>query len=87
MIIDWTPIKYRALTEEERDSMDFLGCEKMYDCLLPEDGQEVLITTKYNTVCIDVFCRDGDNECYFETYCDDHDVIAWAELPEPYVGD
>lgn len=50
MIIDWIPIKYRSLTEEERDNMDFLGCEEMYDCSLPEDGQEVLITTKYNTV-------------------------------------
>ena len=78
----WTPIKTRPLTEEERQYMDSYG-DIAYDCPLPDDGQEVLVTSRYGYVTTDTFCRD-DGGCYFETYCDDGDVLAWMPKPEPY---
>lgn len=83
----WTPIKTRPLTDEEKEEYANLGYSEdsmtsMYDCPLPEDGEEVLITTRYDTVCTDTFYRDDG--CYFETYCDEDDVKAWMPLPEPY---
>ncbi len=78
----WIPIKTRPLTEKEKAEM---GTESdyMYDCPLPDDGEEVEITTYLGDVTLDVFCRESDG-CYFETYCDDGDVLAWRHKPEPY---
>ena len=91
----WIPIKYRPLTEKERiafaehygieycDTVD----EKAFDCPMPEDGQEILISTKYG-VDIDVADNDIDGEgfiCYgLEGNGDWDSVIAWQPLPEPY---
>lgn len=79
---DWIPIKTRPMTEEEKEE---IGHEYafMYDCPLPDDGQEVLITDCYGNVEIDTFCRDHEG-FYFEDNCDDGEVIAWMPLPEPY---
>lgn len=78
----WIPIKTRPMTEEEKEE---IGHEYayMYDCLLPEDGQDVLITDCFGNVEIDTFCRDYEG-VYFETNCDDGEVIAWKPLPQPY---
>ena len=78
----WIPIKTRPMTEEEKEE---IGHEYafMYDCPLPDDGQDVLITDCYGDVEIDTFCRDGEG-VYFENNCDDGEVIAWMPLPEPY---
>lgn len=78
----WIPIKTRPLTEEEKEE---IGHEYafMYDCSLPDDGQDVLITDCYGNVEVDTFCRDHEG-VYFETNCDDGEVIAWRELPQPY---
>lgn len=65
----WIPIKYEY--------------PYMYDCPLPDDGQDVFITTCRGDVTVDTFCRDYKG-CYFKTYCDDSDVVAWMPLPEPY---
>lgn len=83
----WNPIKTRPLTDKEKEEYADLGYSEdsisfMYDCHLPEDGEEVLITTQYNGVRTDTFYRDDG--CYFETYCDEDDVKAWMPLPEPY---
>lgn len=83
----WIPIKTRPLTREEKEEYADLGYSEdsisfMYDCPLPEDGEEVLITTRYDEVHTDTFyCDEG---CYFETYCDEDDVKAWMPLPSPY---
>ena len=79
---EWIPIKTRPLTEEEKAEM---GTEYpyMYDCLLPDDGEEVEVTTYSGDVAMDIFCRDPEG-CYFENYCDDGDVLAWRHKPEPY---
>lgn len=86
----WIPIKIRPLTEKEKEEYADLGYSEdsisfMYDCPLPEDGKEVLITTRYDDVRTDTFYRDEG--CYFETYCDDDDVKAWMPLPQPYKGE
>ena len=83
----WIPIKTRPLTKEEKEHFAEQGYSDdsicfMYDCPLPEDGQEVLIITSLGEVRIDTFCRDDG--CYFEDYCDADDVFAWMPLPEPY---
>ena len=79
---EWIPIKTRSLTEEEKAEM---GTESdyMYNCPLPDDGEEVEVTTHLGDVTLDVFCRDSSG-CYFEHYCDDGDVLAWRHKPEPY---
>lgn len=79
---DWIPIKTRPMTEEEKEE---IGHEYafMYDCPLPDDGQEVLITDCYGNVEIDTFCRDHEG-FYFEDNCDDGEVIAWMPKPEGY---
>lgn len=52
------------------------------DCSLPDDRQEVLITTKNGDVEFDTFFRDAD-DCFFACY-DVEEVIAWMSLPKPY---
>lgn len=76
----WIPIETRELTEEEKE--EYPDCTFMYDCKLPEDGEEVLVTTWYGDTALDTFCRDDG--CYFENYCDEGDVIAWMPKPESY---
>lgn len=78
----WIPIKTRPLTEEEKAEM---GTESdyMYDCPLPDDGEEVEITTHLGDVTMDIFCRESGG-CYFENYCDEGEVLAWRHKPEPY---
>lgn len=83
----WIPIKTRPLTDKEKEEYADLGYSEdsinfMYDCPLPDDGQEVLVTTRYDEVKTDTFYRDDG--CYFETYCDEDDVKAWMSKPEPY---
>lgn len=84
-IIKWIPVKFREATEEEKEKCRELygyEIENTYDCPLPDHGQDVLITTCYGDVKIDTFYNNI--VCYFENYCDDEDVVAWAELPMPY---
>ena len=85
---EWIPIKQRPGTDEEYEEFCKYGdCPREYfrvfECPLPDDDQEVLVTTRWGHVCIDIWHRDVDC-CYFETYCDDDDVIAWMPLPESY---
>ena len=76
----WIPVKTRELTAEEKE--EYPDYAFMYDCKLPDDGEEVLVTTWGDNVALDTFCRDDG--CYFENYCDEEDVIAWMPKPEPY---
>jgi len=78
----WIPMKTREMTKEEKEEIGF-DFGYMYDCPLPDDGQEVLITDCYGNVEIDTFCRDYDG-VYFEENCDDGEVVAWMPLPQPY---
>ena len=79
----WIPLTTRPMTEEEmeyyREWSDVEGA-MIFDCPLPEDGQEVLVSYD-GYVCVDTFCKaDG---CYFEGV-EIYDVDAWMPLPKPY---
>lgn len=81
----WIPIKTRPMTEEEKEYYsEYLseGNGMIYDCPLPDDGQEVLITSKYGSVDKTTFYTDCGN--YFEQYEDYDEVIAWQPLPKAY---
>lgn len=41
----WIPFKLRPLTEEEKE--DHPDQEYMLDCLLPDDGQQILVSIDY----------------------------------------
>lgn len=79
----WVPITYRDMTEEEKKLFNVEFEEtKILDCFLPDDGEEVLITTEFGNVFMDVFHNEiGD--CYFEDY-EIEDARAWMPLPEGY---
>lgn len=84
----WIPIKMRPGTDEEYEEFSLYGdCPRedfrVFDCPLPDDDQEVLVTTRWGNVCIDTWHRDEDC-CYFEDNCDDDDVIAWMPKPAAY---
>lgn len=83
----WIPVKTRKLTREEEQEMlerDKYFFDYAFDCKLPEDGEEVLVTTSTEEVTTTTFFNEGLDGCYFEYYEDDGDVIAWMPLPKPY---
>lgn len=85
---EWIPIKLRPGTDEEYEEFSQYGdCPREYfrvfDSPMPDDDQEVLVTTRWGDVRVDTWHRDVDC-CYFEDNCDDDDVIAWMPLPEGY---
>ena len=82
--IEWIPIKFRPLTDEEKELFESgFVIDNAFDCPLPDDDEEVLVSTIFGTVMFDTFCRDSDYGCYFEDY--DYDqILAWAHKPNPY---
>lgn len=92
---EWIPIKYRPMTSEERRKFaEHYGIEycdtleeKAFDCSMPEDGQEILISTLWGVV-EDVADNDIDGEgfiCYgLEGNGDWDGVEAWMPKPERY---
>ena len=82
---EWIPIKYRPMTDEEKKYYEeYTDVEEMFDCSMPDDGQEILISTKSGLVMTDTCCID-DMYCYELENCGDwEDVVAWMPLPEPY---
>ena len=72
--VEWHPIR---TVETEDGTIKWEGNT-------PAPYETVLITTSDGEVGIDTFIQDF-NEDYFITFVDD--VIAWAELPEPYKED
>lgn len=87
--IEWIPIKTRTLSSEERNYYNERGYNDVtweYACSLPDDGEEVLITTSYGDVRLTTFYNCDYDGCYFEQYEDRDDVVAWARI-EPYKGE
>ena len=80
--IKWYEVIKRPLTDEEKEEYaelyDYVP-KYMLECPLPDDGQEILIATRWGV--------DTDICCYDDGYClesrgDWDDVIAWAEMPK-----
>lgn len=80
---EWIPVKWHEITEEERKCEEYPKHWKIYlDCEMPEDDEEILVTTKYG-VGADVNYKDY--EYYLESGLDwADDIIAWRHFPEPY---
>ena len=78
----WIPFTRRPMTEEEQK--DYPNCTFMFDCVLPDDGDEILVSNG-RFVWMDVFCNDIDG-CYLDSGDDIDEDMAWMPLPTPYTG-
>ena len=76
----WIPFTRRPMTEEEQK--DYPNCTFMFDCVLPDDGDEILVSNR-RFVWMDVFCNDIDG-CYLDSNGDIDEDMAWMPLPKPY---
>ena len=85
----WIPITFRKADDDEYkdyiERHDYIPREEceVYDCRMPDDGQEVLITTSGGYVCEDIFSADPDYYG-FENCSDPGDAIAWMPKPGAY---
>lgn len=92
----WTPVKFRPMDEEEKQyweehygykvGEDYDGF--MFDCPMPEDGQEVWVCSKSGNVWQDVCEIDGAIN-WLEGNGDWEDIVAWMpfERPKPWEGE
>lgn len=85
--IIWHEISMRPLIEEEAKEYEELNLSVppcILDCALPDDGQEILVATKYG-VDVDEYMTDSDdyyNTCYLDSGIEWTEVFAWAEKPK-----
>ena len=75
----WIEIKTRPSTYDEKQRyQDIIW---MYDCELPDDGQEVLVTTSSGDVEKTFYHAE---HFVFEDYEGPDDLLAWRPLPEGF---
>lgn len=79
--IIWHKVTTRPLTDEEKEDYAEDGIEFMFDCKMPDDGEEILIATRWGTD-KDICSNDVDYGCGLEGYGDWDGVLAWAEMPK-----
>lgn len=85
---EWNVVEKRPMDEEEREEWkEELGYEVADEDAfiyfnLPEEGEEVLITTAWGSVTTATIEYDG-RFYNFENY-DFEDVVAWKLKPKPY---
>ena len=85
----WIPVTYRQMDNDEYCNFCKEYGEipveerKVFNCKMPEDGQEILISTKYGHIFLDTCVYDDGYG--LEEYGDWEDVIAWMPLPTPYM--
>ena len=77
----WTPVKFRPLTDEEQK--EYPDYSYMADCPMPDDGEEILVSTKYGRVEKDE-CGFDDGYYLDSGYDWQTDIVAWMPLPKPY---
>ena len=77
----WIPVKFRTLTNEEQE--EYPDYCYIADCPMPDDGEEILVSTKYGRVEKDE-CG-FDNGYYLDSGYDwQTDIVAWMPIPTPY---
>ena len=77
----WIPVKFRPLTDEEQE--EYPDYCYMADCPMPDEGEEILVSTKYGRVEKDE-CGFDDGY-YLDSGCDwQTDIVAWMPLPKSY---
>lgn len=91
----WIPVKTRPMDEEEKryweEHYDYTFGEDydgiMFDCPMPEDGQEVWVCSKCGNVWQDT-C-EVDAGIFLEDNGDWDDIVAWMPFkrPEPWRGE
>lgn len=85
----WIPVKFRPMDSEEREYWEEQIGEEladadavMFDCPMPKDGQEILVSYR-KWISMDKCEIDGG--CYgLEGNGDWDGVIAWMPQPKPY---
>lgn len=55
--------------------------EFVFDCELPEDGQEVLVTLIGGAICRDICSIDASGYHLHSGWDWDEDVLKWAPMP------
>ena len=83
----WIPIKWHDCTDEDREkyglSSDIVA---VFDCEMPDDNQQILVTTTHGYVNQDVcYIDDGFSLDSGWDWIDD--ILAWMPLPEPWKGE
>lgn len=89
----WIPVKYRPMDDEERKDFEEtfgpLADDEavMFDCKMPQDGQEVWVCSKCGNVWQDT-CQIDEGIC-LEDNGDWLDIVAWMPYirPEPWKGE
>ncbi|WP_418809701.1 hypothetical protein [Ruthenibacterium lactatiformans] len=93
--ITWHEVTCRALTAEEkaeyaeRGYADYEVPEYIFDCEMPDDGDEILIATRWGVdkdIC-SVDCDECNNLIGLEDHGDWDGVLAWAAMPKYNGGD
>ena len=87
--IVWHKVATRPLTAEEvayYAEMGMDGIEYVFDCEMPDDGQEILIATKWGTD-KDICSNDAEYGIRLEGLGDWDGVYAWAEMPKYEVSE
>ena len=85
----WHKVTTRPLTAEEvayYAEMEMDGIEYVFDCEMPDDGQEILIATKWGTD-KDICSNDAEYGIGLEGRGDWDGVYAWAEMPKYEVNE
>ena len=89
----WIPIRMASMTEEEKTKLFIKYGEdavhedmKIFVSPMPEDGQEILISTPWG-VMKDNVEYDDYGGIGLEEHGDFDNVLAWMPLPEPYKED
>lgn len=91
---EWILFKTRPMDEDERKEWsEKLGYNLehedavIYTGQLPDDGQEVIVCSKYGHIWIDTFEIDPDYGVGFEENGDMDGLVAWMPKPKPYNGE
>lgn len=80
----WIPIKWHYITDEEREESGYpKDWVYFLDCEMPEDGQEIIVTTKHGYVEKDV-CYLDDGYSLDSGWDWREDIVAWMPMPEPW---
>ena len=75
--LNWNYIKTRPLTEDEK--IEYEDCTYMFDCPMPEHGEQILILTRWG---VELDIADNDFGCGLEGRGDYEDVIAWLSVKD-----